>query len=93
MISGPVLVTVRTARPPAQRALAGAEESLTSAESSASVYGLDSVYTMLPDVGQVVRRGEALYAIGGQPVVLLYGAVTPWRAFAAGVSPAATWPS
>ena len=53
------------------------------AQASASVVGPTSSYTMLPTVGRVVRRGGALYAIGGEPVVLLYGAVPPWRAFAA----------
>jgi peptidoglycan hydrolase-like protein with peptidoglycan-binding domain len=42
---------------------------------------------MLPPVGKIVRRGEALYAVDGAPVVLLYGPVTVWRAFAAGMSP------
>ena len=32
-------------------------------------------------------RGQELFAIGGQPVVLLYGSVTPWRAFAPGMTP------
>jgi len=71
----------------ARTALAGANEGLAAAESSASVYGQTSAYTMLPAVGRVVRRGEALYAIGGDAVVLLYGPVTPWRAFEAGMSP------
>ncbi len=70
-----------------QRALAGAAQALTDAQSSASVYGQTSAYTMLPAVGRVVRRGETLYAIGGQPVVLLYGGTPAWRAFASGMSP------
>jgi hypothetical protein len=71
----------------AQTALAGAEQSLAAADSSAAVYGQTSVYTWLPAVGTVVRRGQELYAIGGDPTLLLYGAVTPWRSFAAGMSP------
>jgi Putative peptidoglycan binding domain len=73
----------------AQVSLAAADQSLENAQSTASTVGQTSVYTMLPKVGKVVRRGEALYAIGGQPVVLLYGSVTPWRAFAQGMSPGA----
>jgi hypothetical protein len=42
---------------------------------------------MLPAVGAVVRRGQALYAVDGQPGLLLYGSVTAWRAFVAGMSP------
>jgi peptidoglycan hydrolase-like protein with peptidoglycan-binding domain len=41
---------------------------------------------MLPSPGSVIRRGRSLYAIGGQPVLLLYGRVTAWRAFRAGMT-------
>src|SRR5262249_12916019 len=34
-----------------------------------------------------IHRGQALYGINGTPAVLLYGAVTPWRAFMAGMTP------
>jgi peptidoglycan hydrolase-like protein with peptidoglycan-binding domain len=69
------------------RAAASASDALTEAQSSASVVGPSSSYTMLPSVGRVVRRGEALYAIGGQPIILLYGVVPQWRAFAPGMTP------
>ena len=36
-------------------------------------YGQNSTFTKLPAVGQVISRGQTLYAIGGRPVVLLYG--------------------
>jgi peptidoglycan hydrolase-like protein with peptidoglycan-binding domain len=71
----------------AQIALAGAESALAQARSSATVYGQTSIYTRLPAVGDVIRRGQVLYEIDGRPVVLLAGRVTPWRAFAAGMSP------
>jgi hypothetical protein len=71
----------------ARTGLAGADQALHDAQTSAASYGQTSVYTMLPKVGDVVRRGQALYAIGGRPVVLLYGATTPWRAFVPGMSP------
>jgi Putative peptidoglycan binding domain len=70
-----------------ERAAATAGESEAQAQASASVVGTTSSYTMLPPVGRVVRRGRPLYAIGGQPVLLLYGGVPQWRAFAAGMSP------
>ena len=69
-----------------QTALSGADEALAAAQSSAAIYGQTSVYTALPTVGRVIRLGETLFAIGGQPVVLLYGRETPWRAFASGMS-------
>jgi peptidoglycan hydrolase-like protein with peptidoglycan-binding domain len=42
---------------------------------------------MLPAVGDIVRRGEALYAVDGTPGLLLYGSATAWRALVAGMSP------
>jgi peptidoglycan hydrolase-like protein with peptidoglycan-binding domain len=70
----------------ARTALASASQSLAAAESSAAAYDQSAVYTMLPPVGRVVRRGQPLYAIGGEPVVLLYGPTSAWRAFAPGMS-------
>ena len=63
------------------------EATLSTDEQESDVAGESSTYTELPIVGQVVGRGQELFAIGGQPVVLLYGTVTPWRAFAAGMTP------
>jgi len=37
-------------------------------------------------VGQVIARGQSLYGISGQSVVLLYGSVLATRAFVAGMS-------
>jgi len=71
----------------AEKALASAEATLATARSSAAVYGQSSTFTKLPSVGQVLTRGESLYEIGGQSVVLLYGSVLPTRAFLAGMSP------
>jgi hypothetical protein len=69
-----------------ERALSAAEATLTQGEASSSTYGQNAVYTMLPKVGQIVRRGEPLYAIVGQPAVLLYGGVPASRAFMQGMS-------
>src|SRR5579862_8056198 len=66
--------------------LASAQTSLTEAQSSATVYGQSSTYTELPAVGQIVKRGQTLYEISGQPIVVLYGPVAPWRAFMPGMS-------
>ncbi len=63
------------------------EATLSTDEQEADVAGQSSTYSELPAVGQVVSRGKELFAIGGQPVALLYGSVTPWRAFAPGMTP------
>jgi peptidoglycan hydrolase-like protein with peptidoglycan-binding domain len=70
----------------AKTTLAGAEASLSAAEATATIYGQSSAFTMLPPVGRVIRRDQTLYRISGRPVILLYGSVTPWRVFRAGMS-------
>jgi hypothetical protein len=70
----------------AHATLAGAQQALAGAEASATGYGAAASYTMLPTPGQVVRRGQALYAIDGQPTLLLYGSIPAWRAFRPGMS-------
>jgi len=62
-----------------------AQGALATSQSSATIGG--QTFTWLPAVGAVVSRGQTLYAVGGQPVVLLYGSTAPWRAFAAGMTP------
>jgi peptidoglycan hydrolase-like protein with peptidoglycan-binding domain len=76
----------RTSVSSAQASLARAQASLAAARSLETVYGQSSTFTTLPTAGQLVSRGQSLYAIGGQPVVLLYGSVVPSRAFVAGMS-------
>ena len=71
----------------AKTALTAAAEALREAHASAAAYGQTSVYTMLPPVGRIVRRGRPLYAIGGEPTLLLYGSVVAWRPFESGMSP------
>jgi peptidoglycan hydrolase-like protein with peptidoglycan-binding domain len=71
----------------AQTTLSGAQEALAAAESSAVAWETGATFTMLPAAGTVVRRGRPLYAIGGQPVVLLYGRGSAWRTFQAGMPP------
>lgn len=71
----------------AQSALDAAGQSLASAQSSAATYGQTSVYTMLPPLGRIVHRGEALYAVDGQPTLLFYGSTPASRAFESGMTP------
>jgi Putative peptidoglycan binding domain len=72
-----------------ERALAAAEATLAQGEASAATYGQNAVYTMLPKVGQIVRRGDPLYAIDGQPAFLFYGGAPASRAFMSGMPPGA----
>jgi Putative peptidoglycan binding domain len=67
--------------------LAAAEKSLDAAASSAVFYETGATYTTLPDAGDVIRRGQTLFAISGVPVLLLYGGVPAWRTFRPGMSP------
>jgi hypothetical protein len=46
-----------------------------------------AVYTMLPSAGRIVRRGQRLFTIDGEPTLLLYGSTPVWRSFQAGMSP------
>ncbi|MGD1056872.1 MAG: peptidoglycan-binding domain-containing protein [Solirubrobacteraceae bacterium] len=70
-----------------QAALQSAEASTSTTRSSVADYGQSSTFTMLPAVGQVLARGQSVFALGGQPTVLMYGSVVPSRAFVAGMSP------
>jgi multidrug efflux pump subunit AcrA (membrane-fusion protein) len=71
----------------AAKQLASARSRLSIARSSAALYEQGSTFTALPSVGQIVARGQSLYEIGGQPVLLLYGATRATRAFIVGMSP------
>jgi hypothetical protein len=55
-----------------------------SAGSSGSSGTGGGTYTSLPAVGQVVRQGQVLYAVSGDPVVLLYGTTPAYRDLAEG---------
>jgi membrane fusion protein, multidrug efflux system len=46
---------------------------------------LKGTVTALPKVGAVVRRGGRLYAVSGEPVILMYGAVPAYRTLREGV--------
>jgi peptidoglycan hydrolase-like protein with peptidoglycan-binding domain len=45
------------------------------------------VLTAMPAPGDIIRRGQPLFAVSGQAVTLLYGGVPAWRTFAAGMPP------
>jgi peptidoglycan hydrolase-like protein with peptidoglycan-binding domain len=47
---------------------------------------LSGTVTALPPIGDVIRRGGCLYALDGEPVLLMYGAEPPYRTLAEGVS-------
>jgi peptidoglycan hydrolase-like protein with peptidoglycan-binding domain len=47
---------------------------------------LSGTVTALPAVGDVVGRGERLFAVSGEPVFLMYGAVPAYRDLSDGVS-------
>jgi peptidoglycan hydrolase-like protein with peptidoglycan-binding domain len=44
------------------------------------------IVTWLPASGAIVRRGQPLFQVSGQPVTLLYGPVPAWRDFTPGMS-------
>jgi peptidoglycan hydrolase-like protein with peptidoglycan-binding domain len=44
------------------------------------------IVTWLPSVGSVLRRGQVLFQLAGQPVFLLYGPVPAWRDFVPGMT-------
>ncbi len=47
---------------------------------------LSGTVTALPAIGHVISRGGRLYALGDEPVLLLYGAIPAYRTLADGVS-------
>jgi hypothetical protein len=60
---------------------------LPGTEPAALTRGAQGVYTMLPSTGRIVRRGQPLFAIDGEPTLLLYGSTPAWHSFQAGISP------
>jgi hypothetical protein len=62
---------------------AGSYSVVNQAEGSPASSG-GGTYTSLPAVGQVVRQGQVLYAVSGDPVVLLYGTTPAYRDLAEG---------
>ena len=69
--------------------LANAQAAGTADQAAGVAYDQTSKYTALPTVGQVVAPGQPVWSVDGKPVPLLVGVLTPWRAFASGMSPGA----
>jgi peptidoglycan hydrolase-like protein with peptidoglycan-binding domain len=76
----------RTQLASAQTSLGHSQSALATARSSAVSYGQGAVYTSLPSVGAVIARNHSLYAIDGEPTILLYGPLVARRAFVPGMS-------
>jgi len=70
-----------------QVALSNAQSALAAAQAAATAYDETSKYTAVPPVGAVLNPGQSLWAVDGRPVPLLPGALVPWRAFNAAMSP------
>lgn len=49
--------------------------------------GTGGTLTWLPEPGQVINRGERVFAVDNRPVRLFYGDRPAWRSLALGVSP------
>jgi peptidoglycan hydrolase-like protein with peptidoglycan-binding domain len=64
--------------------LQNAEAALSAAEDDEVNPG--TMYTSLPQVGQKIFRDQAVYALNGEPVPLLYGSLPAYRAFHPGMS-------
>ena len=63
----------------------GSSSSAASSSASASSAG-SGTFTWLPQIGQVIRQGQRIYALSGSPVVLLYGSVPAYRDLSEGVT-------
>jgi putative peptidoglycan binding protein len=77
----------------AQQSVTSAEDSYNqkmqpggSSGSSGSGGGSSGAYTWLPGTGQVIGRGQKLYAINGRPIPLLIGTTPLTRQLTTGVS-------
>ena len=64
----------------------GSSSSAASSSASASSASGSGTFTWLPQIGQVIRQGQRIYALSGSPVVLLYGSVPAYRDLSEGVT-------
>lgn len=92
--------TAATPQNPVSRALAGATDQITRGdlEGATTVSGTltfsgrhtvqsgrEGTVTALPEPGQVLTQGDALYAVDNVPSFLLHGAMPAWRDFGSGM--------
>jgi hypothetical protein len=61
-------------------------QSGSSSSSSPSPGSGAQTFTSLPATGQTISQGQVIYAVSGNPVVLLYGAVPAYRTLSEGMS-------
>jgi len=64
-------------------ALRGDQATLATLRATAVVPG--TTYTSLPHPGEVIRQGQSVYGVSGEPVLLLYGSIPAYRAFYVGM--------
>jgi hypothetical protein len=64
----------------------GSSSSAASSSASASSASGSGTFTWLPQIGQVIRQGQRIYALSGSPVVLLYGSVPAYRDLSEGAT-------
>ncbi len=57
-----------------------------SSTAGAPSVGSSGTFTSLPAVGQLVHQAQALYAVDGDPVVLLYGSTPSYRSLSEGMT-------
>jgi len=60
--------------------------SSSSSSSSAAGASGSGTFTWLPQIGQVIRQGQQIYAVSGSPVVLLYGPAPAYRDLSEGMT-------
>jgi hypothetical protein len=65
---------------------AASNSAATPSSGGSSGGGSSGTFTSLPAVGQLVRQGQALYQVSGQPVALLYGSIPAYRALSEGMT-------
>ena len=71
----------------AEDVLVTAQAMQVGAAAQATVYGHNSTFTHVAYAGEIVRRGQPLCSVSGEPVLLLYGPTVATRAYTAGMSP------
>jgi len=82
--AGSTVATAQQTLTSDEATLAAAKSALASDQSNAA--NPNTTFTSVPIAGKVISRGQSVYALDGQPVPLLYGTTTLYRALYLGVS-------